>query len=77
MIWGPPLPDPEALLREAWILHFITGFKPWNLGRRLLPRALVAAWDRHADPAGLPRDWPAEARMLLWQAAMLARHRRR
>lgn len=75
-VWGPPVADPEALLREAWILHFITGFKPWNLGCWRIPAPLTAAWARHADGRGLPRDWPAEARMLVWQLAMLAKERR-
>ena len=77
--WGPPIEDPERLLAEAAVLHFVIGFKPWNLGRRYIPRAILAVYDAHADAAGLPRHWSKEAWLLAWQLRALwrTRHKRR
>lgn len=72
-VWGrQPLKHP-AHLEEAAILHFITGFKPWNLGRRLLPRAYADEWVKHVRPSGLPVDWRYEVKTLLWQLRILSR----
>ncbi|MCO6393196.1 hypothetical protein GTW25_19430 [Aliihoeflea aestuarii] len=58
---------------NARILHFITGFKPWNLGRWFLSKAYVDEWRRFRKPTGLPVIWAYEIKTLLWQIQMLFR----
>lgn len=73
-IWGSKdaLRD-SAYLDGAKLLHFITGFKPWNLGALLLPRRYVREWRRHVRRTGLPTAWRQEARTAAWQSAILLR----
>lgn len=72
-LWGGPAQARPDYLEGAGIVHYLTGFKPWNLGRLLMPARLSAPWDRrHVAPAGLPRDLAAEARLLAWQLRILA-----
>lgn len=72
-VWGRPLLDQPGYLENAWVVHFITGFKPWNLGRLLLPRPYAQAWARHARRIGLPVKWRTEAKILAWQLRILAK----
>ncbi len=65
-IWTPPIADPERFLADTGIVHFITGFKPWNIGRFLLPAPIIAAYRAHADTAGLPVRPVREAIKLAW-----------
>lgn len=58
---------------NASILHFIKGFKPWNLGIFLMPKHIKRLWRDNYVPSGLSRVWKNEARVFIWQMAMLAR----
>jgi len=70
-MWGRRLfRDPDRF-RQAKILHFITGFKPWNFGFFLLPAELRQSWRRHFKPSCLRRDPMAELRFASWQAKTL------
>ncbi len=72
-VWGPRDADPVASIERAWILHFITGFKPWNLGRLKLPKPYTRLWDKFNDTTGMPRDLRADFRLIGWQVLILAR----
>lgn len=70
-VWGKPQLEQANYLEGAANLHFITGFKPWNLGRLLLPRAYTREWQRYVKKTGLQVDWKSEARTLIWQVSIL------
>jgi lipopolysaccharide biosynthesis glycosyltransferase len=74
-VWAGPEQERADYLDDAWIVHYLTGFKPWNLGRWLLPRRLLEPWDRHRVKARLPRMWGAEAKLLAWQLRVLGLRR--
>lgn len=71
-IWAGPAQQQPGYLEDAWIIHYLTGFKPWNLGRWLLPRPFLEPWDRHRLKVRLPRMIYAELRLLVWQLRILA-----
>lgn len=71
-IWGPGTLDP-AYYRDARILHFITGFKPWNLGRLVLTSELLAEWDRYRVRTRASVDWRQEAKLVAYQLRALLR----
>lgn len=70
-VWGKHLLQDPAHLDDARILHFITGYKPWNLGAALLPRRYLREWRRYRRPSGLPVLWRQEMRTAAWQGATL------
>ncbi len=70
-VWAGPEQDRPDYLKDAWIVHYLTGFKPWNLGRWLLPRRLLEPWDRNRVKARLPFMPGAEAKLLAWQLRVL------
>lgn len=72
-IWGKHMLQDPAYREHAKLLHFITGFKPWNLGRFFLPKAYVTEWDRHTRPSKLSVMWRYEAKTLMWQLYILLR----
>lgn len=76
-VWGKTALKRPGHLQEAWLLHFITGYKPWNFGRFLLPGGYYRAWRRYYRPGSPGRDWRREARLLAWQIGVLARERLR
>ena len=71
-IWGPPTLD-RSYWEDAAITHYITGFKPWNLGRFLLPKPLVERWDRYRLRSSIPPDWRRELGFLAYQCGVLLR----
>lgn len=73
-IWGPGTLKPEYYERAA-ITHYITGFKPWNLGYLLLPQALKRRWKDHVIKSGFPVPLRKELLILLYQLKVLARKR--
>lgn len=64
-IWG------RVPLRHR-IVHFLTGFEPWNLGRFLIPREIMRHWDRHAVPNAIRRPLGPEVKLLSWQMKTLS-----
>lgn len=70
-VWGKRLLRDPAHLETAKLLHFITGYKPWNLGARLLPARYVREWTQHVRRTGLPVMWRYEAKTAAWQGATL------
>lgn len=72
-MWGPRDTNPDLHIEQAWILHFITGFKPWNLGRLKMPKQYTKLWDGYSDTTGMPRDLRADMRLVVWQLLMLVR----
>jgi lipopolysaccharide biosynthesis glycosyltransferase len=72
-VWGGHMLAAPGYHENARVLHFITGFKPWNMGRFLLPRAYAQEWTRHRRPNRLPVSWRYEAKTLVWQARVLMR----
>lgn len=73
-LWGSHMLDNHTYLETAKILHFITGFKPWNSGQFLLPQPYVWEWKKYKKRSGLSIDWKHEAKTLFWQAGVLIRH---
>jgi lipopolysaccharide biosynthesis glycosyltransferase len=63
----------ESHYRDAAITHYITGFKPWNLGYTLLPRGLRQRWDSQVVKAGFPVPWKKEATLFAYQLAMISK----
>ena len=72
-VWGKARLADETALHEAWIVHFITGFKPWNLGRWLLPKPYLALWDANRVRTRLPRVLSAEIKKHCLAAPHLSR----
>lgn len=70
-VWGAPVQNESTYLDDAWIVHYLTGFKPWNLGRWLLPTHCLKPWDRHRMKSTLPRMLRAELRLFAWQVRIL------
>lgn len=72
-IWGAPVFAFPNYREDAAVLHFVTGFKPWNLGRWVMPRAYADEWRSYQRPNGLPVVWRYEVKTLLWQLSILIR----
>ena len=71
--WAPHVLVDPRYLAEAKILHFITGFKPWNLGYWMLPKPYRMLWSRHRRRSGLPVAWGYEVKTLVWQGIAFLR----
>ena len=69
-IWGRVTLKPEYY-QQAAITHYITGFKPWNLGYYLLPHELKNRYTQYVIKAGFPIDWKRELTLFLYQVLML------
>jgi lipopolysaccharide biosynthesis glycosyltransferase len=76
-MWGGHLLENPAYFQGAKLLHFITGFKPWNVGLYLLPAELRQLWRDYRLPTGISRDPKAEVRFAVWQAKTLLSEARR
>ena len=70
-VWGRPMLSNPGYLEGATVVHFLTGFKPWNLGRLLIPREFVELWDSYRVRARLPRVLRAEVKTLVWQLKII------
>ncbi|SLN17059.1 General stress protein A [Roseovarius albus] len=64
----------EKRTSRAKVIHYCTGFKPWNLGRLAMPRHLQALWDSHGKPLKLPMNFRYEFKMAGWAIYMYARN---
>lgn len=73
-LWGPPLEEQRKSLSGANIVHYVTGFKPWNTGRFLMPKEAYRLWKSYYIPSKQPIDWKRQATLLSWQLINLARH---
>lgn len=71
-VWGRALLSDPDYYRSAKLLHFITGFKPWNLGAALLPAELRRLWRSYYLDVGISRQLGTEAKVLAWQLKTLA-----
>lgn len=72
-VWGGHMLTETSYLQNAKILHFITGFKPWNAGRFLLPKSFASEWKKYQVRSDLPIDWKYEAKTVFWQTGILIR----
>jgi lipopolysaccharide biosynthesis glycosyltransferase len=71
-VWGRSALSAQ-MKREAAITHYVTGFKPWNLGYVLLPPELRRRYAQYVVRGNFPISWKREAQLLGYQVAMLAR----
>lgn len=72
-VWGKQLLGIDGYFENAAVLHYISGFKPWNFGRFLLPRRYAQEWTKYKKRTGLPVDWKAECKTFAWQIYVLTR----
>ena len=72
-VWGRSFLSDNRYFEDAAILHYINGFKPWNLGRYLLPKNFASEWQRYHQSTKLPVDWKAEIKTVAWQLYILAK----
>lgn len=70
-VWGKSMLTQIGYRENAAVLHFITGFKPWNFGRWLLPRDYAREWQKYVRKTGLSVDWRIELKTLVWQLRIL------
>ena len=57
--------------KQAYIIHFITGFKPWNLGRIFLPGDLKTLYKSYVIKNKLPRVYKKEIIVLIYQIKVI------
>lgn len=69
-MWGGHMLTP-AYIESATITHYVTPFKPWNLGRFFIPRPLVERWGTYRIRTSLKGDWVRDAIFLAAQIKAL------
>jgi lipopolysaccharide biosynthesis glycosyltransferase len=72
-VWGRVVTLNPAYYRNAAITHYITGFKPWNLGYYLLPKELKLRWKAYEVKTDFPINLKREATLYFYQFVMLVK----
>ena len=64
LLWDSPESYANDRLDEVHAIHYISAFKPWNIGRLFGNRLALDRWDKHYVKSGIGRQWAAEAKIL-------------